>query len=92
MTKILMNIKPDSVYMDCINHANNHDVCTIISTLCNVCVAECIRNGISPKIYEDGHVLIDAVFADKKASEVFEAVALTLSQVAEEHPTYVRIY
>lgn len=92
MTKVMCNIRPNSVYFDCLNHAEDHDVCTIISTLCNVAVAECIRNGIAPKVYEPGHVLIDATFTDKGAAEVFESVMLVMSQVEENNPKHVRVY
>ena len=92
MTKIIFNVTDKSVYVDCLQHADNHDVCTIISTLMNVLTAECMRQGKSPAAYEPGHVLIDATFDDISAIEVFNAVYQVLSVVADEHPEHVRLY
>lgn len=92
MTKVIFNIKPDMAYFDCLQHSEDHDVCTIVSTLCNVLVAECMRSGVAPKVYAPGHVCISAEKVDAKCIEVFEAVHTVFAQVEEQHSENVKLY
>lgn len=92
MTKLVINLKGNSAYVDCLKHSDNHDVCTIVSSLMNVLVTECIREGVRPKIYEPGHVLIDAEFDSDRPLEVFKAVSETFKQVEAQHKEYLKIY
>ena len=92
MTKVMMNIDDISgIFFDCINHAEDHDACTIMSTLCNVLVAETFRLGKEPTIYNKGHVRIDLPYSDK-AFEVFAAVEEAMKQAASQHPDHIKIY
>ena len=92
MTKVMINIDDISgIFFDCINHADDHDACTIMSTLCNVLVAECFRQGKEPTIYNKGHVRIDLPYSDE-AFEVFAAVEEAMKQAAKQHPDHIKIY
>lgn len=94
MTKIMLRISENrhDIYFDCLNHAGDHDVCTIISTLCNVLVAECIRLGSKPSVYEEGHVHIDIEYATPQTVEVFKAVEMVFKEIEKNHPDIVKIY
>lgn len=92
MTKIIYRNTDHNIYFDCVNHADDHDVCTIVSTLVNVLVAECLKSEIAIKTYEPGHVTISAENANEFVSNAFETVNLLLSQVAEEYKSYVKLY
>ena len=92
MTKVIMNIDEiNGIFFDCINHAEDHDACTIMSTLCNVLVAECFRQDKEPTIYNKGHVRIDLPYSEK-TFEVFAAVAEAMRQAASQHPDHIKIY
>lgn len=93
MTRLILNIdKKTNIYFDCENHAEDHDVCTIISTLCNVLVAEMIRIGLSPQIYQEGHVRIEIPEAGYLTAYLFQTVKTVFEEVAEQEPKHVRIY
>lgn len=93
MTKVIMNIdKQSNIMFDCMNHADDHDVCTIISTLCNVLVEECFAIGNEPTVYNPGHVRIDITEAPYPAIEVFRAVGKQIQRVSIQNPDHVKIY
>jgi hypothetical protein len=93
MTKIIMNIDKDSnIMFDCQNHADDHDVCTIISTLCNVLVEATFRADYEPTIYNPGHVRIDIPKAQDDTLEIFETVMGVIKQAARQHPEFIKIY
>lgn len=93
MTKVMMNIDIDNTIMfDCQNHADNYDVCTIISTLCNVLVEACFRAGEEPTIYNPGHVRIDITKAHNDTLEIFETVKAVMEQAARQNPEFIKIY
>ena len=92
MTKVMINIDELSGIMyDCLNHSDDYDVCTIMSTLSNVLVEAALRAGYEPKEYKPGHVRID-IPAGIEATETFRTVEAVIHQVAEQHPEYIKIY
>ena len=92
MTKVMMNIDEISgIFFDCINHAEDHDACTIMSTLCNVLVEECFHEGCEPTIYNKGHVRIDMPYSES-AYKVFRIVEGVMHQAADQHPDHIKIY
>lgn len=92
MTKVMMSIdNANGIFFDCINHAEDHDACTIVSALCNVLVAECFRQNKEPTIYNKGHVRIDMPYSDA-AFEVFAAVEEAMRQASMQNPEHIRIY
>lgn len=92
MTKVFMNIDEISgMYYECMNHAGDHDVCTIVSTLSNVIAEECFIEGHEPTIYNKGHVRVDMPYS-KEAYTVFRAVEGVMNQVARQHPDHIKIY
>jgi hypothetical protein len=93
MTKVMMDIdKLNNIMFDCQNHAEDHDACTIMSTLCNVLVESCFRIGEEPTIYNKGHVRIDISLAQDDTVEVFETVMAVMKQAAKQHPEFIKIY
>ena len=93
MTKVIMHIDNyGEIFFDCLNHNSDYDICTIISTLCNVLVVETIRAHWQPKVYEPGHVTIEMSNADEKVAEVFRAVLRVFEDVQEQHPNQIKIY
>ena len=95
MTKVMMHSDPLSgLFYDAICHADDRDVCTIVSTLSNVMVASALLNEIKPVVYEDGHVqvIIPADEADEQVWGVFYAVKECMEQAAEQHPENLRMY
>lgn len=93
MTKAIMNIDDlGNIFFDCINHADDHDACTIVSTLCNVLVEACFREDKEPTIYNKGHVRIDISNADEKTIAVFRTVEKVMLQAADQHPEHIQIY
>ena len=92
MTKIRFEYDDDgSIMFDCDNHAGDHDVCTIISTQCNVLVEACFRADDEPTIYNRGHVRIDLIRPSYPIAEVFRTVEAQMRKVAKMHPEYVMI-
>ena len=93
MTKVVFNYeKNGDILFDCMNHADDHDVCTIISTLCNVLVEECFAVDSEPTVYNPGHVRIDLYEASYPTLEVFRVVEKQIQHVAKQNPDFVKIY
>lgn len=93
MTKVMMNInKSGDIMFDCQNHADDHDVCTIMSTLSNVLVEATFMAGKEPTTYNPGHVRIDIYDADFSTLEIFRAVMGVIKQAAKQHPEFIKIY
>ena len=93
MTKVTLEIKDNGDIMyDCFNHAGDHDVCTIISTLSNVLCEASFRAGRDPTCYNKGHVRVDIPGADEPTIEVFRTVQHVMEQVALQHPDHVNLY
>ena len=80
MTRVTFKFSDNEIYCECENHAGDHDICTICSTLCNVLVCENMRYGINPIIYEPAHVVI---LGDERQKEVFIAVLETFRVLSE---------
>ena len=92
MTKVMMNIDEISgMYYECLEHSDDHDVCTIASTLSNVLVEQCFIEGHEPTIYNSGHVRIDMPFS-QQAYAVFRAVEGVFHQLERQHPENIKIY
>jgi len=93
MTKAIFQYDKGLMF-DCVNHAGDHDVCTIVSTLCGVLVIACKRfdKDFEPTIYNEGHVRIDVSRADDSLKEVFRTVEAVMKQAAKQHPDYIKIY
>jgi hypothetical protein len=92
MTKVMMNIDEISrMYYECINHAGDHDACTIASTLSNVICEVCFNEGHEPTIYNSGHVRVDIPFS-QNAYAVFRAVEGVMRQAARQQPEHIKIY
>lgn len=93
MTKVIMHInKSGDIMFDCQNHAEDHDACTIMSTLCNVLVEATFMASNEPTIYNPGHVRIDITNADYPTLEVFRTVMNVIKQAAAQHPDFIKIY
>lgn len=95
MTKVMFNADPiNGIYYECLNHADDHDVCTIISTLSNVMVEACLMADCEPTEYSSGHVRIDMppTEIDDYTMYVFKVVYKQILNVARLHPENVKIY
>lgn len=94
MTKIMMDINPllRTIMFDCRNHADDHDACTIISTLTNVLVEASMRAKCSPTAYGKGHVRLDIEGADDKTIYLFETVFEVMRQAADQQSDHIKIY
>lgn len=92
MTKVMINIDDISgMYYEAMTHADDHDACTIVSTLSNVIVEQCFIEGHEPTIYNKGHVRVDMPYS-KDAYTVFRAVEGVMQQAARQHPDHIKIY
>lgn len=94
-TKVLFTYNKDgSLLFDCYNHAGDHDVCTIVSTLCNVLVEACVRFDLNfePTIYNKGHVRIDLSMTNDEIREIFHVVEGVMHQAMHQHPEHIYIY
>ena len=85
MTTVKLNVSDKDICFECVNHADDHDACTIYSTLCNVLVSACIPYGIMPKVYEPGHVIIVVHEYTEKVLAVFQAVYRTFEETKETY-------
>lgn len=93
MTKVMMHInEAGDIMFDCLNHADDHDACTIMSALCNVLVEASFRAGSEPTVYNKGHVRIDLYHADYPIAEVFRTVEKVMRQAEKQHPDNIKIY
>ena len=94
MTKVIMNFDEDgSIMFDCLNHAGDYDVCTIVSTLTNVLVEAVFDAGCEPTTYNPGHVRIDlpAMHA-RKVKDTFRIVKKVFDRVQKQNPDNIKIY
>lgn len=93
MTKVMLNADEfGGIFYDCMNHAGDHDACTVMSTLSNVLVEACFRAGCEPTTYNPGHVRIDMEQADYPTIEVFRTVGAVIEKFAKQYPNYVKVY
>ena len=92
MTKVMINVDElNGIYYEAMTHAEDHDACTIVSTLSNVLAEECFIEGNEPTIYNKGHVRIDMPYS-KEAHTVLRAVEGVLRQAANQLPEHIKIY
>lgn len=88
MTTITLSYSWCSVYYECKNHAGDHDLCTIISTISNMIVSA-LPEGVMPDKYESGHVLIQRVMPERQLLEVVKTAEKVLRGLAEDNPKYI---
>lgn len=87
MTKVIITIHRDSVFFECESHAEDHDTCTIVSTLCNVLAVQSY-----PQVYEPGLVKIVDNSPSEATKAVFTAVEKVLREAAKQNPEYLKVY
>lgn len=94
MTKVMFEVHDYGLMFDCMNHADDHDVCTVVSTLCNVLVAGCKRfdHDFKPTEYGKGHVRIDLRMVDDIRLELFNSVMAVMEELSKQNPKYLKIY
>lgn len=94
MTKAIMDADPlqRTIMFDCQNHADDHDACTIISTLCNVLVEATFMAGYEPTVYNKGHVRIDIPCADDETLHLFDAVWNVMRQAEKQQSEFIKLY
>lgn len=93
MTKIIFNVKEDGeIFFECENHSGEHDVCTIVSTLCNVLVRATEKQKLAIDKYEEGHVRIYIPQAKPCLKEQFIVILNMLEELAGDNPNYIKIY
>jgi len=93
MTKAVFNYSTNGdVMFDCINHAGDHDACTIMATLSNVLVESAYRAGKEPTVYDKGHVRVDLYNAEYPTVEVFRTVEAVMRNAAKQMPDNIKIY
>lgn len=94
MTKAIMDADPlqRTIMFDCTNHAEDHDACTIMSTLCNVLVEATFETGTEPTIYEKGRVRIDIYDADDETLHLFDVVWNVMKQAEEQQSEFIKLY
>ena len=94
MTKEKMYIDTEAkeIYFDCIDHADNKDVCIMCSTLSNVLICACRRANIEPTKDEDGHLTISVPKATDTLISVFKAVQDVFDEVEYQFPFQLKVY
>lgn len=91
MTQVTISIDRDTCYLDILEHAGNHDVCTIVSTVANVILMH-YPNDFEPEIWQPGHVRIMDCHANEETKAVFRAAKKTLQGLALQEPGYIVVY
>lgn len=92
MTNVILHISDAGVFYDAEYHAGEHDVCTILSTITSMLIAEAERCGIKPSIQEKGHCRIGIPDAKYETVEVFECADEVLKDLAKQHPAYIKLW
>ena len=94
MTKMKMYIDDTSgdIFFDCVDHADNKDVCIMCSTLSNVLICACRRVNIEPQTDEDGHLTISVAGAKKPLISTFKAVQEVFNEIEYQFPFQLKIY
>ncbi len=94
MTKLIMDVRDDdsALYFECIMHVGDHDICTMVSTLCNVLVLRCDQRDYDVDIYNEGHVRINIERADAGTCAVARALLDSFMYLEEMYPDYVKVY
>ena len=93
MTKILLIINAEEgiIHFECLDHSEDHDTCTIVSTLCNVLFAECERIGVAPKL-NGPSVKINITDPGSETIEVFQVVQKVLEECYKQNKRYMKLY
>ena len=94
MTKVIISIADNggAFFFDCENHSDDHDVCTIASTLCNVIVSWCMERGYRIDDYKPGHVRITGDDCDKATDALLRTILRVFEQVQEQNPAFIKVY
>jgi len=91
MTRVTITIDKGICYLDCIEHSEDHDVCTIVSSVLNVILMS-YPDDYEPEIYEPGHVRIMDNNASEETKAVFKAAKRTLQALAMQEPKYIKVF
>ena len=94
MTKVLLNVDGDNnIFFECIQHAGDHDVCTITSALCNyLCtVADCYC-GVNARTYTEGHVQLDIEGANEGVVASFMGAMEAFNALQSLAPGAIKVY
>lgn len=93
MSKVIITIEGDgNIYFEVVNHSENYDVCTIVSTLCNVMIKAMERHKFPVLTQEEGHVRIIVNHADDALVELTKTIRDTFYEVEDQHPYFVKVY
>lgn len=93
MTKILLIVNEElaNIYCEVLDHSEDHDTCTIVSTLTNVMIAEAMRAGVEPRLNGPSvKIIIDD--ADEKTLEVFQVVKQVLKEAEKQNKRHMKMY
>lgn len=90
MTRVTISHRWPSVFVDVDGHAGDHDVCTIISTVCNMIVMALPEN-VEPEIYSDGRVRIIRDAAERKLIDVVMTAEDVFRELQDRYPDCIKV-
>lgn len=94
MTKISLNITREDgpLWFDARGHADNREVCGMVSSILNFLTVYMSEQGFTPTIYESGHLQFDIYMSNIHINKVFRAAALTLEALENQYPENLKVY
>lgn len=93
MTKVQLSITREDgpLWFDCIGHAGDREVCGMISTLLNFLVLYMQDRGVTPTIYEKGHLQFDMYMSNVHVNRVFRNVKKTMEALELQYPDNIKV-
>lgn len=93
MTEIRLEITNEDgpLRFDSIGHAGDREVCGMISTLLNFLVIYMQGLGITPTIYEKGHLQFEIYVSNSHINKVFRDAVKTLEALEIHHPDNIKV-
>lgn len=96
MTQMMMNIDAKgSIFFDCRDHAEDREICAMVSTICNMLIVACKRFDIEPKEISEGdiaHVCFDIPEAPEPLMLMFKSARDCFCELEDQFPFRVKVY
>ena len=93
MTEVRLSITREDgpLWFDCRGHAGDREVCGMISTLLNFLVIYMQEEGITPTVYEKGHLQFDVYMSNLHINKVFRRAVKTLGMLELQYPDNIKV-
>ena len=94
MTEVRLDITREDgpLWFDVRYHAGDREVCGMISTVLNFLVIYMAEMGVSPEVYDKGHLQFELYISNIHINRVFRAVETTLKALEMHYPEHIKVH